>query len=106
MTADGRVVPVHVSAALTHGPDGRVLIRAVVADAGREKALEQALDDELRFHHDSDDMVGTSSAWRSVISQIQMVAQTDSAVLIRGETGTGKDRGKGNDSGHRGLSYG
>jgi transcriptional regulator with GAF, ATPase, and Fis domain len=91
MTANGRVVPVHVSAALTQGPDGRPLIRAVVIDTGREKALEQALDDELRVHYDSDDSVGTSPAWRSVLSQIQMVAQTDAAVLIRGETGTGKE---------------
>jgi PAS domain S-box-containing protein len=49
MTADGRVVPVHISAALTHGPDGRVLIRVVVTDAGREKALEQALEDSSGF---------------------------------------------------------
>jgi transcriptional regulator with GAF, ATPase, and Fis domain len=91
MTADGRVVPVRVSAALTQGPDGRTLIRAVVIDAGREKALEQALDDELRVHYDSNDIVGKSPAWRSVLSQIQMVAQTDAAVLIRGETGTGKE---------------
>jgi PAS domain S-box-containing protein len=91
MTSHGRVIPVHVNAVLTRGPDGQKLIRAVVTNAVREKALEQALEDELGVHYDSEHIVGESPAWLSVMSQIEMVAETDAAVLIRGETGTGKE---------------
>ncbi len=35
--------------------------------------------------------VGQSPAWRDVLRQVALVAPTDSTVLIRGETGTGKE---------------
>src|SRR5262249_18297754 len=37
------------------------------------------------------EMIGSSRAFRSVCNLVQMVARTDSAVLIHGETGTGKE---------------
>ena len=37
------------------------------------------------------EMIGSSRAFRCVWNLVQMVAQTDSAVLIHGETGTGKE---------------
>src|SRR5258706_9980123 len=37
------------------------------------------------------ELVGSSQALRSVWKSLQMVARTDSAVLIQGETGTGKE---------------
>ncbi len=39
----------------------------------------------------SDEIVGTSSAYRKMRRRIEMVAPTDSTVLILGETGTGKE---------------
>ena len=36
-------------------------------------------------------MVGDSVAWRRLVEAIEMVAPTDATVLIRGETGTGKE---------------
>ena len=39
----------------------------------------------------SDEIVGASSAYRRVRNRIEMVAPTDSTVLIQGETGTGKE---------------
>ncbi len=38
----------------------------------------------------SDEIVGASSAYRTLLKRIEMVAPTDSTVLIQGETGTGK----------------
>jgi DNA-binding NtrC family response regulator len=38
-----------------------------------------------------DDIVGASSAYRRVQRRIEMVAPTDSTVLVQGETGTGKE---------------
>jgi DNA-binding NtrC family response regulator len=39
----------------------------------------------------SDEIVGAGSAYRILLKRIQMVAPTDSTVLIQGETGTGKE---------------
>jgi formate hydrogenlyase transcriptional activator len=38
-----------------------------------------------------EEIVGSSAALRSVISQVNKVAPTDSTVMIFGETGTGKE---------------
>ncbi len=37
------------------------------------------------------DLIGSSSKFRAVLDQINMVAPVDSAVLVQGETGTGKE---------------
>src|SRR5215470_4346870 len=37
------------------------------------------------------DLVGSSEKFRSVLDEINMVARVDSAVLVQGETGTGKE---------------
>ena len=37
------------------------------------------------------DLIGSSERFRAVLDQINMVAPVDSAVLVQGETGTGKD---------------
>ena len=37
------------------------------------------------------DLIGSSSRFRALLNQIDMVAPVDSAVLIQGETGTGKE---------------
>jgi DNA-binding NtrC family response regulator len=39
----------------------------------------------------SDEIVGAGSAHRTLLKRIEMVAPTDSTVLIQGETGTGKE---------------
>jgi formate hydrogenlyase transcriptional activator len=49
--------------------------------------LEERVRPEDRF----DDIIGRSASLRVVLDQIQIVAPTDSTVLILGETGTGKE---------------
>lgn len=39
----------------------------------------------------STDLIGFSPAFRAVLDEVRIVASTDSTVLIRGETGTGKE---------------
>src|SRR5918994_1926465 len=41
--------------------------------------------------HNFDNILGTSAGLRAVLEQVQVVAPTDSTVLINGETGTGKE---------------
>jgi PAS domain S-box-containing protein len=50
-------------------------------------ALREEIDKASMF----EEIVGTSSALRAVLSRISKVAPTDSNVLITGETGTGKE---------------
>lgn len=49
------------------------------------------LEEELRIEHGFEDIIGDSGALRSVLKQVEVVAPTDSTVLIQGETGTGKE---------------
>jgi len=49
------------------------------------------LEEEIRTEHNFDEIVGESPALRRVLKEVETVAPTQSTVLIRGETGTGKE---------------
>ena len=49
------------------------------------------LEDEVRSEQGFDEIIGRSSVIRAVLRKIEIVAPTDSTVLICGETGTGKE---------------
>lgn len=51
----------------------------------------QVLKEELKWAHPFEEMIGISAAVQSVKTAIQQVAPTDTSVLIKGETGTGKE---------------
>jgi formate hydrogenlyase transcriptional activator len=59
----------------------------------RDKLAKEKLylEEEIRTEHDFDEIVGESTALRRVLGEVETVAPTDSTVLIRGETGTGKE---------------
>jgi formate hydrogenlyase transcriptional activator len=59
----------------------------------KEKLNEEKLylEDEIRTEHNFEEIVGDSPALKQVLKQIEIVAPTDSTVLIQGETGTGKE---------------
>ena len=46
---------------------------------------------ELKSHFNIDNMVGTSNAIKEIYRLIEQVAESNATVLIRGESGTGKD---------------
>lgn len=50
------------------------------------------LENEIRNAEQADDIVGSSPALKRVLEYAAIVADTDSTVLITGETGTGKER--------------
>jgi len=62
-------------------------------NASRNQIEEERLylEEELRAEYNFEDIVGKSAALRKVLQQIQIVAPTDSTVLLHGETGTGKE---------------
>src|SRR5262249_11043013 len=49
------------------------------------------LQEEVRSEAAFGDVVGESPAIRSVLANVRKVAETDSTVLVTGETGTGKE---------------
>jgi DNA-binding NtrC family response regulator len=55
------------------------------------QCLTSDLEEEIQPGQNIGNMVGESSGLRGVLRAIQVVAPTDAAVLIQGETGTGKE---------------
>jgi formate hydrogenlyase transcriptional activator len=117
LAATGRVVGALSFGTLTaerEWPDGLVQRLQLMADIfanalarqGSERALQRALADVTRLKHQLEaenaylreaaqapptDIVGASPALKRVLSQVDHVAPTAAAVLLLGETGTGKE---------------
>ena len=49
------------------------------------------LEDEIRYDHNLDDIIGQSRVLRETLSKAEVVAETNATVLLTGETGTGKE---------------
>ncbi|MGA2984652.1 MAG: sigma 54-interacting transcriptional regulator [Terriglobia bacterium] len=63
-----------------------------VAEARNQLNTEKTyLEDEIRYDHNVEDIVGKSRALRETLSKAEVVAGTDATVLLMGETGTGKE---------------
>jgi formate hydrogenlyase transcriptional activator len=62
-------------------------------EALKDKLAEENayLEEEVRTEHNFGEIVGESTALRRVLKEVETVAPTGSTVLIRGETGTGKE---------------
>jgi PAS domain S-box-containing protein len=102
----------HVAHVTSQDATGHVLrtfgvLRDVTEGRRREEALRQSYEEierlkdrlqaeadylkaEIRVVHQGE-VTGQSSAIRKVLRQVEQVAPTDSSVLVRGETGTGKE---------------
>ncbi|OWK35049.1 sigma 54-interacting transcriptional regulator [Fimbriiglobus ruber] len=79
----GRLVALAVEGALTR----RELEQANARLAAEKLYLEEEIRTDRRMH----EVVGDGAVVRDVLRQVDVVAPTDSAVLITGETGTGKE---------------
>ena len=92
--------------------DGRELLSVIFEDTTvadeRERALNEALDENIRLreqltsenillreeidqYFSLENIITQSKKYQRVLKQVEQVADTDSTVLITGETGTGKE---------------
>jgi formate hydrogenlyase transcriptional activator len=58
---------------------------------GRLEEEKLYLEEEIRADHNFKDIIGTSTVVQRMLKNVEMVAGFNSTVLIRGETGTGKE---------------
>jgi DNA-binding NtrC family response regulator len=70
---------------LTKPVDDEALLDAI------RNCVDSWLGDEVRSDQSVGNMIGESPALQSILRDIRVVAPTDAAVLIQGETGTGKE---------------
>ena len=57
----------------------------------RSQVTVQYLRDEIKTEHNFEEIVGESEALKQLLQKVSLVANTDTNVLIQGETGTGKE---------------
>ena len=63
-----------------------------VAEARNHLNTEKTyLEDEIRYDHNVEDIIGKSRALAETLAKAKVVAETDATVLLMGETGTGKE---------------
>jgi PAS domain S-box-containing protein len=110
-TRDGRLVPIEVSISsleATEAAGYAVFIRDITdrkrAEQVRQQAFEEIarlkvqiegerdyLREEIRIEHQLGEFVGWSEPLRALIELVDQVASTSATVLIRGESGVGKE---------------
>ena len=90
LTEVGRLVALAVEATLARQElaQANERLAELTARLAREKDY---LEEEIRTEGRFDEIIGDSPALADVLRQVEAVAGTDSAVLITGETGTGKE---------------
>jgi PAS domain S-box-containing protein len=80
---------------ITERKETEEALRTAAEEVSRLKNQLQAeniyLQEEIKLAHNVDEIVGQSNAIKYVLFKIEQVAETDTTVLILGETGTGKE---------------
>jgi PAS domain S-box-containing protein len=83
-----RKIPVRLSAAPLHDTQGTLVgFLETVEDIGTSQETCESIQNVATFSQ----LIGRSSKMKELFQLIPVVAQTDSSLLITGETGTGKD---------------
>jgi formate hydrogenlyase transcriptional activator len=81
----------HVANQIAIAVENALAFGQVVERANKLTEEKLYLQDEIRTEHDFEEIIGEDRSLKHVLGQVQTVAPTGSTVLIRGETGTGKE---------------
>src|SRR5690242_12963743 len=86
---DGTRIPVLVATAvLKLSPFRWITFVQDLRERDRLESIDETVPD---VKHNFEEIIGSSSAMKRVMGQVEVVALTDATVLILGETGTGKE---------------
>jgi PAS domain S-box-containing protein len=86
---DGTRVPVLIATAVLKLSPFRWI--TFVQDLRERDRLENIDGEVAEVQHNFEEVIGSSTAMKRVMGQVEVVAPTDATVLILGETGTGKE---------------
>jgi formate hydrogenlyase transcriptional activator len=82
---------VEIAAQIAIAVDNMRVHEEVESLKARFEAEAVYLQEEIKTEHNFEEIIGQSAAIRQTLKKLEQVAPTDSTVLIRGETGTGKE---------------
>ena len=85
---EGRRIPVSVSTAILRNDNGKIIGGA---ETFRDLSLVEELRKEIEGHCQVGDLISRNAAMRRIFDVLPQIASSESAVLIQGETGTGKE---------------
>src|SRR6202051_3315052 len=80
-----------ISAQISLALDNALAYGRLSASRNRLEDERLYLESEIQAEYNFEDLVGKSPALRKVLDQVEIVAPTGSTVLLRGETGPGKE---------------
>ena len=86
--AEGRQIPISISTAILRDADGEIVGGV---ETFRDLSLVEDLRKEIEGRYTFADIIGRSTAMQSLFDLLPVVADSDSTVLIRGASGTGKE---------------
>ncbi len=110
-TKEGKIIPVEIASNYVEF-EGEAFTCSIVRDITERKLKESALrgalmeirelkerleeennyfQEEIKLDHNFGEIITQSQAFKSVLAEIEQVAETDSTVLVTGESGTGKE---------------
>ena len=84
---DGETVPVFMSTAFLKDSKGGIELIATVRDASEIEKLRKEINDRYQFSN----IIGKSSRMQQIYELIETLRDTDCAILIEGDSGTGKE---------------
>jgi PAS domain S-box-containing protein len=86
--ADGRRIPISVSAAILRDEAGEIIGGA---ETFRDLSVEAELRKELQRRYSFDDMVSKNHVLQRIFDLLPDIAESMTTILIQGESGTGKE---------------
>jgi len=88
VNSEKKRIPITVSTSLLKDKNGKILEGV---EPFRDHSLVEELRKELSARFQMGDMVSSSTAMKDIFNILPQISESDSSVLIEGETGTGKE---------------
>ena len=81
----------HIAVQLAIAVENSLSFRELSALKNKLVSEKLYLEEEIQTEYNFEEIIGQSAALKKILQQVKTVAPTDSAVLLCGETGTGKE---------------